>query len=425
MKNVLIISFYFHQMQAIASVRVRGIVKYLPEFGWNPVVLTVKTSPKPDNNGSVFETPYVDTHEVWKKQIGIPLNKSVKEVCHITTNSKKKTIIEKITELWAEFFIYPDPTINWSRSAIEKGNQILDHHHFDAIISSMSPNTSHIIAKELVKRKSIPWIADFRDLWTQNSYYPYSGIRKFFETKLERTTIVSANVLTTVSLPLAEKLQKLHTHKKVYTITNGYDPEQLNPGIPLTKKFSITFTGAIYKDRQDPEPLFRILRVLIDEKRIDPAKIEVNFFGNHDAWLLSDIKKHGMEKITQLHGLVSREESIEKQREAQVLLLLTWNDPQEKGVYTGKLFDYLAAKRPILALGLKGSVITELLGQTQAGVNVSSDAEIKDQIVTFYQEYEETGLVRYYGISSEIEKYSHREMAKKFADILEEISESV
>jgi glycosyltransferase involved in cell wall biosynthesis len=213
----------------------------------------------------------------------------------------------------------------------------------------------------------------------------------------------------------------LHKNKKVYTITNGFDPELVNPGIPLTKKFSITYTGYIYSGRQDPEPLFRILKILIDEKTIDPATIEVHFFGHHESWLLSDRKKYHLENIVQIHGHISREESLQKQRESQVLLLLTWNDPGEKGIYTGKLFDYLAARRPILALGLRESVVTDVLSQTQAGMSVSSDAEIKEQIAALYREYKEKGFVSYAGITSEIEKYSHREMARKFAGALEDI----
>ena len=401
----------------------RGLVKYLPEFGWNPVVLTAGTSTIPGKEKRIFETPYEDLLDLWKKRIRMPIHKSFKEYCNIPSNTKKKTIIDRILELWGEFFIYPDQTKDWAVSAIEKGNELLNENHFDAIISSISPVTSHIIATELKKRKKIPWIADFRDLWTQNPDYPYSRIRKFFEKRLERNTLVSANALVTVSHPLAKKLNELHKHNKIYTITNGYDPEQINPGNPLTKKFSITFTGMIYKQNQDPEPLFRILKVLINENMVDPNKIEVNFFGNHEGWLLSDIKKYHLENIIQTHRQISRDESIEKQRESQVLLLLTWNDPSEKGIYTGKLFDYLAARRPILALGLQGSVITELLSQTKAGINVSSDAEIKEQFLNLYHEYEENGFVKYSGIISELEKYSHREMARKFADVLEEICE--
>ena len=424
MRNVLIISFFFNQTPSIAAVRLRGLVKYLPEFGWNPVVLTVKTSKIPDSQIIFYETPYEDTVDLWRKKIGIPVNKSFKEYYNFPTNTKKTTFIDLILDLWFEIFTYPHSTISWSISAIEKGDEIIKERHFNAIISSISPITSHIIATELVKRNKIPWIADFRDLWTQNHNYKYSLIRKFFEKRLELNTLSPANALTTVSYPLSEKLKELHKNKKVYTITNGYDPEQINPGIPLTKKFTITFTGFIYKERQDPEPLFKTLKALIDENMIDPTLIEMNFFGYYEDWLLSDIKKYQLEKIIKIHGQISREDSIQKQRESQVLLLLTWNDPNEKGVYTGKIFDYLAARRPILALGLGGSVVNDLLDETRAGVNVSSNSQIKDQILTLYKEYKENGFVKYYGVVSKIERYSHREMAKKFSEVLEEICES-
>ena len=424
LRNVLIISFLFNQQNIPGAIRLRGLVKYLPEFGWNPVILTVKTSEITDKKITIFETDYEDTIIFWKKLIGIPINKTLKEYYDIPTTTKKKTLIDILISVWFEVFTYPHPTINWSKSAIEKGVEIIKDDHFDAIISSSAPITSHIIAAELTKRERIPWIADFRDLWTQNHYNIHSRVRNFFETRLELKTLSSADALITVSHPLSEKLKKLHTNKKIFTITNGYDPEQINPGIPLTEKFSITYTGFIYKGRQDTEPFFRTLKFLIDAKKIDPATIEVHFFGIREGWLMSEAKKYQLENIIRIHGKVSREESIQKQRESQVLLLLTWNDPNEKGVYTSKIFDYLAARRPILALGLQGSVVSDLLNQTQAGVNVSLDTEIQDQILKLYLEYCENGFVKYSGILSEIERYSHQEMAKNFAEVLEEICES-
>lgn len=123
-----------------------------------------------------------------------------------------------------------------------------------------------------------------------------------------------------------------------------------------------------------------------------------------------------------LRGQVPRETAIAQQRKAQILLLLTWNNTQEKGVYTGKLFDYLAARRPILSLGYTGGgVIKELLDQTQAGVHCSNEAELKDYLIKAYREYKEQGAVQYRGITAEVMKYSHRKMARKFADVLEDV----
>jgi len=322
MKKVLIITFFFNQKD-IGAIRLRGLVKNLPTYGWNPTVLTVKPPENSAKQIQVFETSYIDKFTLWKKRLGIPINKSLKEQFNLPTYKEKKTLIDIIIQLWAEIFTYPDPTINWAISAIEKGNEIIKESHFDAIVSSMTPLTSHIIANDLVRKNKIPWIADFRDLWTQNHYDKNLRIRHFFERRLELRTLSSANALTTVSQPLVEKLKELHKNKNVYSIPNGYDPEQLNPGIPLTKKFSITYTGRLYKGRRDPEPLFKVLKILIDENKIDPKTIEINFFGSDEGWLIRDIKKYQLEKIIQIHGQISREVSIQKQRESQVLLHLT------------------------------------------------------------------------------------------------------
>jgi hypothetical protein len=152
---------------------------------------------------------------------------------------------------------------------------------------------------------------------------------------------------------------------------------------------------------------------------MDPAAIEINFFGNNQDWLMEDVKKYNLESVVQILGFICRDLAIRKQRESQVLLLLTWNDPKEKGVYTGKIFDYLAAQRPILALGLKGSVITGLLNETKSGIEVNTDTEIKEAILKFYQEFRKNGQVQYFGDSSEVKRYTHLEMARKFAEVFD------
>ncbi len=120
-------------------------------------------------------------------------------------------------------------------------------------------------------------------------------------------------------------------------------------------------------------------------------------------------------------GIVPREISFEKQRESQLLPLLKWEDPRERGIYTGKVFEYLAAKRPILATGGTDDVVKELLNETSAGIDAQSVEDIKSALRKFYAEYKLSGKITYQGNAEKVNKYSYREMAKKFVDVINTI----
>jgi glycosyltransferase involved in cell wall biosynthesis len=422
-KKVLIITFHFIKKETIGSIRLHGVAKYLPDFGWEPTILTSRGEiSNIESQYKIIETQYADITTIWKQRLGYDTRDSVKKQLGIPIYKNKKLILDYVLKVWEEIFSYPDGRIGWHNYAVKAGEKLLAEGEYDAILSSSKPETCHLVAKKLKDNFDIPWVADFRDLWTQNHYNDRFLLRRFFEKRLECFIISNADVLTTVSNPLATMLKQFHRDKKVHTIVNGFDPDQLNPGEKVLDKFAIVYTGVLYQGKRDPEPLFQAISELIKSGKICLCDIEIQFYGTDDEWLFYDIKKYNLEKVVNVNGPISREESIHKQKIAQVLLLLTWIHPMEKGVYTGKLFDYLAAQRPVLAMGIPGSVIGELLDETQAGVYVSSIEELKNAILSYYQEYKLTGKVSYKGNPVEIEKYSHREMTRKFAEVLDIIT---
>jgi len=422
MKKVLIISYHFPPRPTTGGLRIQGLAKYLPEFGWEPIILTPTLLNHPDTKFRVIQTSYSDIITYWKKRFGLRPEKGVKEQFGIITNKGKKSLIDSILIFLEEIIAYPDSQKGWYKFAVDAGDKLLQKEDFDAIISSSSPVTSHLIAKELKKRHKIPWVADLRDLWTQNHYYPYSQIRKFWEKRLELKTLREANALVTVSQPLAEKLKILHKGKLIHNILNGFDPKDFNVShTNLTKKFTITYTGSLYQGKRDPTKLFEALQSLISEKKINSNDIEVRLYGSKEDWLEENIKYHKLQNIVKYYGVVPREIALKKQRESQLLLLLMWDNPHEKGVYTSKVFEYLATQRPILVTGIKEGVVEKLLKYTNAGVCAISVEDIKKIIEKFYNEYKEKGYVSYRGDKTKIKKYSQREMAKKFAMILDKV----
>jgi hypothetical protein len=216
----------------------------------------------------------------------------------------------------------------------------------------------------------------------------------------------------------------LHKREAVYAITNGFDPDKMSNGqIDLTSKFTITYTGLIYTGKQDPSKLFAALRDLISDGVIDPDDVEIRFYGPENELLGREIEEYGLSAIAKQYGVVPREIALEKQRESQLLLLLNWEDKQEKGVYPGKVFEYLAAQRPILATGGFGNdVIENLLEETKTSLYCKTGEDIKKVLSELYSEYKLTGKVSYNGDIAKINKYSYREMARKFAEILDSLT---
>ena len=420
MKRVLIVTHYFKRQEDVGAIRLRGLAKHLPEWGWEPTVLTSASPSGGDQPCRVVETPFEDLTQKWKRRVGLNAGSTVKDQFGLRTLKNGSTAADRLMKVWEELFSYPDNFISWYDGAVARGAELCREERFDAILSSSRPVTAHLIAHEIKKRTGLPWIADLRDLWTQNNYASHWWLRRVREKRLELRILSTADALTTVSEPLARDLEELHRHRPVVSIPNGFDPDLVNPGLPLNDRFHVVYAGVLYRGRRDPEPLFRAVRELMDEGKMDGGEVLIDLFGDQDGWLSEDVARHGLEGIVRLRGMVPRDEVIDNERRAQVLLLLMWNTPQEAGTYSGKVFEYLAARRPILSWGGGGGVVTGLLERTGAGIDASTYDALKEELFRLYSEHRSHGSVAYRGRWPEIERFSHREMAGRFSAVLDD-----
>lgn len=433
MKKVLIIANLYH-----ASPRIPDLATYLHEFGWQASIVTPPISRDSNFFGfpkgfldrvKIIEAPYKgDIFWFWRKIFRLlsfrtdeSVTEQIKQSLGIT---RQRSFIDAIMKWYQTIFAYPDAEKTWKKSAVKTASEVIVKEQFDALLSSSPSPTSHIVAYELKKRFKLPWVADFRDLWTLNHNYPYNKIRKYFEERLERRIIACAATICAVTPSLAQKQQLLHK-KHVHVITNGYDPENLNVLVPLTKKFNITYTGTIYTNKQDPEKIFKALSSLIYNSKINQDDIELRLYGPPLQWLKNKIKENNLTDSVKIYGIIPRAESFLRQKESQVLLILNWEDVSQKGVYTTKLFEYLSAQRPILATGgSRGDEIERILSETKAGVYATTLEEIETALLNFYYEYKQTGRVSYSGNLNKINKYSFREIAGKLAVVLDQIAKN-
>ena len=427
-KKILFITYYFPPSFEIGAVRTKGITKYLKNFGWDVTVITTNDVGETDKNFNVVKTPYDSGFYTFFRD---KFKKYKANPQLINSEKKSSGIIFSILNAGKNFVLktglfcpYPDDLISWKKYAVKKAIELHEKENFDAVLISSTPVSVNLIASEIKKHCNIPWVADFRDLWTQNHYYPHNSIRKFFEQKLELKTLKHADALVTVSDPLTEDFKKLHKNIPVYTITNGYDPDEFaSEDIHLDSNFSIIYTGRFYPGKLDPETFFIALKELVNENKINKNKIKVNFYGFFGKYLESLINKYKLQGIVEEKGFLDREIILEKQKKSQLLLILNWNDPKQKGIITGKIFEYLAAQRPVLAIGAnEDTELAKMLEKTGAGESACSVEKIKKLLLNYYDEYLSLGKISYKGDYDKIKRYSHLEMAKKFADVLNKVT---
>ncbi len=421
MKNVLVI---VHLLRA--TPRVEGLIRHLSEFGWEPVILTGSTSRHIDLAARIVETPYRDALGFLGRLLKInPGSDAGQQMQNRLGVNSKKSLLGFLMTAGGAIINYPCPDKNWKPFALRAARNLMEKERIDAIISTSAPLIGHIIANKLKTEYGLPWIADLRDLWSQNHNYRYGTLRRMLDRRLEIKTLKKADAITTVSEPWADKLRMLHKEKKVYTIVHGFNPAEVNdPPARLTDKFTITYTGNIYPGKQSPSRFFASLRASLSDGTLDENDTEVRFFGPVEGWLDTEIKRYGLSGIVKQYGQIQREVSVAKQRESQVLLFLDWDDPQEKGLYSGKIFEYLGARRPILATGgSRGDVVEGLLNETGAGIPAFTEIDTKNTLKELYSEYKIKGETSFNGEEAIINKYTHRVMAGRFTEILNNLIE--
>lgn len=420
MKRVLVIAYYFPPRPSIASLRLGGLAKYLPRFGWEPVIVTPRFPGRAGWSTPLVETGDRDILAELKRRLGFRGETGLQAQLGLSSMNGEggSRVLSYLARLAKAVWCYPDDQRGWFPYAYEAALEAVRRFQCSAILSSSAPVTAHRVAAAVKGVTGLPWIADLRDLWTDNHYYSYPRIRRLVERHLERRTLGLADALVTVSEPLAQTLRRRYKTVPVRTILNGYDPDDVAPAAKLSGDFTITYTGMLYDGKRDPGPLFQALAELAAEHVVDPERIRVDFYGPDAAHVLPSARYYGVESLVAAHAPVPREEALQVQRRSQVLLLLNWNDPFERGVYTGKLFEYLAARRPILAVGGPKGVVSELLEETGAGAFAADRDAITAVLSKWWKEYLDSGRVGYEALNPAVERYSQVNMARSFACLL-------
>ena len=278
----------------------------------------------------------------------------------------------------------------------------------------------HLIALELKKKFSLKWIADFRDPWTNIDFYDELKLTKWADKKhrkMEREVLTTADVSISVGATLSEELKELGA-KNCITLTNGYDESDVvNREITLDDKVSIAHIGSFTKSR-NPELLLRVLQELKIEVPDLSELLELKLVGKVDYTITELISKYGVSDLVRKIEYLPHSEVLIEQRKSHALLLVVNDTPNAKGILTGKVFEYIAAKRPILALAPIDGDLAALVNETDSGlvVNNSNISELKEFILDLIN-----GNRHSYGFTN-TEKYSRRNLTEKLSEIILNLS---
>jgi len=424
--KVLIITYYWPPAGGPGVQRWLKFVKYLRDFDIEPVVFVPENPHYPLMDPS-FESEIPKGIEVIKHPIKEPYRfakllskKKTQTISSGIISDKKQSVLEKFL-LWVRgnYFI-PDARVGWVKPSVKFLEKYLIDNPVDVIITSGPPHSLHLIGMELKKIIKTPWLADFRDPWTSIGYHKKLNLSKKSQRKHEK---LEARVLQTadhiiVTSPTTEKQFEVITNVHITVITNGFDTE-IAEEVKLDTKFTVSHIGSLLTER-NPETLWKILSELIHENNNFASDLQLQLAGVVSDEVVKSIRSYGLSDYLINIGYISHNQSLDVNKKSQVLLVLEIDSIETRAIIPGKIFEYLAAQRPILALGPKESDIEFIINQTGTGAffDYNKEAEIKETLLSWYQKYKDDKLVL---AATDINQYSRKNLTKKLAEVLKAI----
>ncbi len=432
-RKVLIITYYWPPAGGITVLRCLKIAKYLREFGWEPIIYTASNAQYPYLDSSndaevpdgitILKQPIFEPLHLFKKLSGRKESDPLTNLVHVRDQTPSFT--DKLG-IWvrANFFI-PDARSFWIRPSVRFLTDYLRNHPVDAIFSDGPPHTNTAIACEVSKITKTPWLADFQDPWTQVDYYPLLGIKgraDRIHKQMEQVVFATAKAMTIASPSWKTDLESIGA-KNVNVLYYGYDESDFSELKPVPEdRFTILHTGLLGFDRC-PDPLITALSEIVTEQPELASTIRVLQYGEVDFSVKRAFEDASIAPMLELGGMVSRKAALQAMVSSAVLLLPLNKATNAKGRMPGKFYEYLRAKRPILALGPEDSDVGAILKKTGHGqICTYSDVPgTKQFVLDAYRDWKHHVAFR---ASGSISEFSNRELTKGVAGILNQITSS-
>lgn len=427
--------YYYPPLGGIGSQRSQKFARYLGDYGWQPVVITPQqgcyfVDPSLDDGTArgveVIRTGAINISSLLKSTVMKRSGDSAASAgaAHLQPYADGALLgfLKRAVRTWGYI---PDGQIGWFPYALRAAQRAVAKGGIEAIFSSSFPVTAHLLAHRLKQATGKPWIADFRDLWTENHYADYSSrLRKRIDQKIEAKLLQQADIITTVSDEWAETLRRMTGGKqRVEVIRNGFDASEFAPiARRRPDKWTITYVGLFYGAKQDPSSFLEALRRVINSGKVAREDVRFNIVGEPDPYVQEMVTRLGVADITNFTGFVSHRESLAQQVNSSLLLLIVHKEQTNAGHVPGKLYEYLGARRRILALAHQGFEAAHLINEARAGTVVESTdiAGIEQALIDSYSAYQAGDDA--VPSNSDLSRYERQPQAGHLANLLGELA---
>lgn len=417
MRRVLIISYYFPPMGFSGVQRIAKFVRYLPRFGWMPTVLTIHPAgyfafdptllQELDNHAvDIVRTPSLDPTRLFRKKRAVAFPKE-----------KRRRAASELSQ-WV--FI-PDNKIGWMPFARREGSRILERTPFDAIMSTAPPYTCHLIGSSLSRRHGIPLLLDYRDDWLDNPRHVYpTRLHLKTHSRMEKRAANQASSIVTINPVIAESISR-RLGRHVDVISQGFDPADFDTGVELDPKyFRLTYTGVFY-DAQRPDVFLEGCARFLAHRPDARRHLRLDFAGTLPQDAETRAGRLGLDSLLTFHGYLSHRDVVELQMKSSVLWMTIGRRQGSESISTGKLFEYVGAQRPILALVPDGTASDLLKSYNLATVVDPDEPEL---VAMAIERLYDTWLNRKFpeADAAFVRRFDRIELTRRLAALLTDIS---
>jgi glycosyltransferase involved in cell wall biosynthesis len=416
MRSVLLLAYHYPPLGGVAVMRVLRFSRYLSEHGWKPIVVCVQGGPR---------------HEPRDPQLveEIPSDVLVERVpCFEPDNFSNswdqpaQKIVRNLFKTF-DFTLFPDDRAFWVRPVVRRVKALVGRHRPALIWATAQPWSTLLAGARCKQATGLPLVLDFRDDWTTSNADFRRTKRLAAEQKLEQQILSQADAVIAVTPQIVDALRDRRpadlSPDRFHYIPNGFDPAHFAQRLPATQPFTILHAGGLY-DRRPVKPLLEVLQAWFEQHPERRSQVRVKLAGPTTPGMEQDITSSGLGDVIELMGFLSHQQVRRLMMESSLNLLMIEQVPSAAWLFTGKVFEYLGARRPILMLGPDPSPLADMLRDSGLG----SVHSYQDPAATARQlehQYQNRGNLEQLAQSAKVDAYDARRQCAELAKVFQEV----